>query len=147
MSTTPRSISCGPRCAIFSEKASLNRERNMTMNCGVGRISKCEVAPDCASGGRTEALGRVFSRRLLTAMSGLSARTSSRGGDAGRLLRSGEATVLVVILIFFGVDFGAAGAGKSSAGTSPGDEGAEERSDESERLMVVVGVDEYMDVT
>src|SRR4051812_7885395 len=31
-STTPRSTSCGPRWASFGGKASLNRDRNMTMN-------------------------------------------------------------------------------------------------------------------
>lgn len=32
-STTPRSISCGPRLGSLAGMASVKRERNMTMNC------------------------------------------------------------------------------------------------------------------
>lgn len=53
-STTPLSMSCGPKCGSLGEKEALNRERNMTMNCS--SIASAYVFPRVCTrrGGRRD---------------------------------------------------------------------------------------------
>jgi hypothetical protein len=76
----PLSMSWGPRLASFGGNASLNLARNMTMNWA-------------GSAGSIRRVGtrRRNARRLLTAMAGSSASTSSWGGSGARgCFRLGE---------------------------------------------------------
>ena len=90
--------------------------------------------------------GTRLTRRIRTAMSGLSSGTYSWGGDAGRCLGGGDGERLLkkvkMVLFFFffwGAAF-AAFAGAVSTGISSSVGGAEESPEsESESVMFVVG--------